>query len=201
MFPEQLQCKDSETARLKLNGFLVDSEKKIHFSSIWEIGFLNVSDPPCVTGSAFVHFISAAFSPRNVVCRDYGYGRWRMTGTRFKRGKYLSSPSYPRMCCFFSTNGEQIRCHLTSSSAQESNVHHSATGVYYWAGRTLNAIACYVAGDANDFCHMEAQEKLLLMLLEDVKVGGGRKCRLARSVWFLLSEQKKKKAAACVLEH
>lgn len=148
-----------------------------------------------------LHSFTAAFSPRNVVCRDYGYGRWRMTGTRFKRGKYLSSPSYPRMCCFFSTNGEQIRCHLTSSSAQESNVHHSATGVYYWAGRTLNAIACYVAGDANDFCHMEAQEKLLLMLLEDVKVGGGRKCRLARSVWFLLSEQKKKKAAACVLEH
>lgn len=66
------------------------------------------------------------------------------------------------------TNPDQIRCHLTSFSVEELNVHHGATGIHYWAVGTLNAIACYVAIDVNDFCHMEAKDKLLLIMLEDV---------------------------------
>lgn len=62
------------------------------------------------------------------------------------------------------TKPDQIHCHLTSFSVEESNVHHSATGVLHTAVGTLNAIACYVTTDVNDFCHVEAKDKLLLML-------------------------------------
>lgn len=66
------------------------------------------------------------------------------------------------------TNHDQIHCHLTSSSVEELNVHHSATGIHYWAVGTLNAIACYVAIDVNYSCHMDAKHKMLLILFEDV---------------------------------
>lgn len=69
------------------------------------------------------------------------------------------------------TNPDQIHCHLTSSSAEKLNVHHSATGIYYRAVGTLHAIARYVATDVNSFCHEEAKDKLLLIILEDVYVG------------------------------
>lgn len=73
------------------------------------------------------------------------------------------APCSQRAC---HTNPDQIHCRLTSSSAEELNVHHSATGIHNWAVGTLNAIACYVAIDVNDFCQMEAKDKLLLIILE-----------------------------------
>lgn len=86
----------------------------------------------------------------NVICCCF-YGRW--------------APCSKSAC---HTNPDQIHCHLTSSSAEKLNVHHSATGIYYRAVGTLHAIACYVAIDANSFCHKEAKDKLLLIVLEDV---------------------------------
>lgn len=71
------------------------------------------------------------------------------------------------------TNPDQIHCQLTSFSAEELNVHHSATGIHYWAVGTLNAIACYAAIDVDYFCHMEAKDKLLPIVLEDMQVEGG----------------------------
>ena len=62
------------------------------------------------------------------------------------------------------TNPDQIHCHLTSSSAEELNVHHSAVGIFHGAVGTLNAIACYVGIDVDYFCHTEAKDKLLLHL-------------------------------------
>lgn len=88
-----------------------------------------------------------------------------------QRGKYHScssffffsrSASYSQSACH--TNPDQIHCHLASVSAEELNVHHSATGVHCRAVGTLNATACYGVTDVNYFCHMRAKDKLLLIM-------------------------------------
>lgn len=66
------------------------------------------------------------------------------------------------------TKPEQIRCRVSSASAAESKAHHGAAGSRRAAG-THAAIACCVAVDGNDFCHVEAKDKLLLL-----QVRGGR---------------------------
>lgn len=80
------------------------------------------------------------------------------------------------------TKPDQIHCHLTSFSVEELNVHHSATGILHRAVGTLNAIACYVAIDVNDFCHAEAKDKLLLIM----QVGGCMKCLLVYIFFCIL---------------
>lgn len=77
-------------------------------------------------------------------------------------GCFFVKASRSQSACL--TKPDQIHCHLTSFSVGESNVHHSATGVLHRAVGTLNAIACYVATDVNDFCHVEAKDKLLLVM-------------------------------------
>lgn len=90
-----------------------------------------------------------------------------------QRGKYQScsfffflffsrSASYSQSACH--TDPDQIHCHLASVSAEELNVHHSATGVHCRAVGTLTAIACYGVTDVNYFCHMGAKDKLLLIM-------------------------------------
>lgn len=75
----------------------------------------------------------------------------------------------PRAESSHHTKPEQIRCRVSSASAAESKAHHGAAGSRRAAG-THAAIACCAAVDGNDFCHMEAKDKLLLLL----QVRGGR---------------------------
>lgn len=75
---------------------------------------------------------------------------------------FSRSASYSQSACH--TDPDQIHCHLASVSAEELNVHHSATGVHCRAVGTLTAIACYGVTDVNYFCHMGAKDKLLLIM-------------------------------------
>lgn len=155
--------------------------KKGYFELLQKIRFWNTNAlstlSACLLVCYSIRFYIISSSTKKACCRFWG--------CVFHRKKYLALSAGAQQRgniiwgCFFQggrscsesachTNPDQIHCHLASSSADELNVHHSATGIHYGAVGTLNAIACYEAIDANSFCHMEAKDKLLLIMLEDV---------------------------------
>lgn len=82
------------------------------------------------------------------------------------------SSAAPESSCH--TKPEQIRCRVASVSAEESNAHHGAAGSHDGAVGTGNASACCVSVDVNDFCHVEAKDKLLLLM----EIGGSARVSL-----------------------
>lgn len=104
----------------------------------------------------------------------------RISWTNFKKEEISFAVAFSGMgpcsqrACH--TNPDQIHCQLTSFSVEELNVHHSATGIHYWAVRTLNATACYAAFDGNYFCHMEAKQAASRWRMCRLGVGGCTKC-------------------------